>query len=70
MIGCLWKKFNPLDKKTTRNCGSPGRFVFTLLLQFLDASRVGHVLEGIDAMNLSIENEDLDRLNEVSHRLA
>ncbi len=28
-----------LIKKTTRFCGSPGWFVFTLLLQFLDASR-------------------------------
>ena len=34
------------------------------------ASRVGHVLEGIDAMNLSLTDEDMDRLNEISHRLV
>ena len=34
------------------------------------ASRVGHVLESIGAMNLSIAEKDMHRLNDVSHRLV
>jgi len=34
------------------------------------ASRVGHVAEGIGAMNLTLAAEDLDRLNEVSRDLS
>ena len=34
------------------------------------ASRVGHVLEGIGAMNLSLADEDMHQLNDVSHRLV
>ncbi len=34
------------------------------------ATRVDHVLESIDAMNLSLTDEDMDRLNEVSRWLS